>query len=187
MENSELLTSRKIQLEEALMRMMLKTPYNRITVNDLIADVGVSRKTFYRTFPSKDACLDELVGQFVMKLHRQVTLKLSQPVDLVESYTESLRYWQENKAFFEALVRDNLLSLYIDHQILHIQQEERNLGRIMDAVDMKHDEDVLRFFSAGNTAISLHWIQSGCKTPIDAMARKLVRLNHAQLLHQNEN
>lgn len=185
MTNSEMLAMRKIRLEEVLMEMMIKTPYTRITVDQLTEAVGISRKTFYRTFPSKDACLDELIGQFVLGIHRQVTLKLAQPVDLVASYTESLRYWQENRAFFEALVRDNLLPLYIKHQVLHIQQEERRLGQIMDAPSMKHDEDILLFFAAGNATISLRWIQTGCKVPIEEMAKKLARLNHSPLLHRN--
>ncbi len=40
----------KLALEEALKRQLLKKPLDRITINDLTADCGISRMTFYYHF-----------------------------------------------------------------------------------------------------------------------------------------
>lgn len=186
MEINEILDARKIALEEALKRLMIKTPYDRITVNQLVEEVGISRKTFYRTFPSKDACLDSLIEQYVLNQHRRVTLTLAKPVDLVSSYKTVLLYWKENKAFVDAIMRDNLMPLLLKVSTAHIMKEEKNLYRIMQTSDIACDEDIILFFNAGNTVLAINWLQNGCKTPLDEMAHKLVRLNHTQLLVNNQ-
>ena len=54
----------KLALEESLKRLLLKKPLDKITINDLTTDCGISRMTFYYHF--KDiydlvewACLEE--------------------------------------------------------------------------------------------------------------------------------
>lgn len=182
LEINDVLDARKIALEEALKRQMIKTPYNRITVNQLIEEVGISRKTFYRTFSSKDECLDSLIEQFVLNQHRRVTLTLTEPVDLMAAYKTVLLYWKENKPFADALIRDDLLFLFLNASTTHVMKEEQNLYRILQTSDTACDEDIILFFNAGNTVLAIHWLQNGCKTPVDEMAHKLVRLNHTQLI-----
>lgn len=184
MGNTELLDQRKTALTNALRQLMIKTPYAQITVDQLIQITGISRKTFYRTFPSKDACLESLIKQFVLEQHSSVTLSLTQPVDLVSAYSANLLYWKENKPFVDAMLRDKLLPLILKYSITHIQQEEHHLYRIMQTNSMECDEDVLLFFNAGNTILIINWLHNNCKTPVEEMARKLVRLNHTQLLQQ---
>lgn len=186
MENTEVQDRRKNALADALRHLMIKTPYSRITVNHLIDEVGISRKTFYRTFPSKDACLETLIDLFVLDQHRSVTLTLTQPVDLVAAYTANLLFWKEHKSFVDAMLRDNLLPLFLRRSIIHIQKEEHHLYRIMQTTSMECDEDVLLFFNAGNTIMILNWLHNDCRTPVEEMAHKLVRLNHTQLLHNKD-
>ena len=186
MGNAEALDRRKAALAGALRHLMIRMPYSKITVDQLIEEVGISRKTFYRTFSSKDACLEALMDQFILEQYSSVTLTLTQPVDLVAAYSASLLYWKENRLFVDAMLRDKMLHLLLKYSILHIRQEEHHLYRIMRTNTMECDDDVLLFFNAGNTVLIINWLHNNCKTPVEEMARKLVRLNHTQLLHNNE-
>lgn len=186
MKDHELLDQRRTALEDALKQLLIRTPYDRITVDQLVEAVGISRKTFYRTFSSKDSCLESLIRQFVLSQHRRVTLSLSEPVDLVAAYRTVLLHWKENKPFVDAMLRDNLIPLFFHASCAHVMQEERNLYHIMQTSDMGCDEDIVLFFNAGNTILAIHWLQNGCKTPLDEMAQKLVRLNHKQLLSNTQ-
>ena len=40
----------KLALEESLKRLLLKKPLDKITINDLTTDCGISRMTFYYHF-----------------------------------------------------------------------------------------------------------------------------------------
>ena len=186
MGSAEVLDKRKAALAGALRQLMIRMPYSKITVDQLIEEVGISRKTFYRTFSSKDACLEALMDQFILEQHSSVTLTLTHPVDLVAAYSAHLMFWKKHKAFVDALLRNKLFPLFLKRSIIHIQNEEHHLYRILQTTNMECDEDVLLFFNAGNTVMIIKWLYDDCKTPVEEMAHKLVRLNHTQLLHNND-
>ena len=59
-QNPIALRSKKI-IAEVLLRLMTQYPYAEITVKHILLEAGISRKTFYRNFSSKDDVLDAYI------------------------------------------------------------------------------------------------------------------------------
>lgn len=67
--------SRKLQFErtdrdimEAFLRVLLKKPFEKITIQDIITEAMVNRSTFYQHFPDKYAILENLQKKYVTEL-----------------------------------------------------------------------------------------------------------------------
>ena len=183
MENKELLDTRKTALEDILLRLLNEMPYTQITVPMIIGELGLCRKTFYRVFPCKDALLESLISRFVLNCHRYVQLRQKDSVDLMASYTDTLQYWKENKSFLDCINRNDLGSFFMKQCIRHLETEERYIVSLLDTPGVECDEDILLFYVAGTTVLVMHWVRCGCQTPVEKLARKLVRLNHTRLLN----
>ena len=184
MDCTELMDQRKTALEDMLLKLLRELPYSQITVQDIIRDLGLSRKTFYRIFPCKDACLESLIYRFVLNNHRYVNERLTEPVDLLDSYIHHLNYWKENRTFLEIIDRNRLGPFLMKHALAHVQREETALLSLLNSPDMVCDEDILLFFMAGVNTLVMYWIRCGCRTPVEELAQKLVRLIHSPLLKE---
>ena len=57
---------RQRQLEQNLLELMAEQPYSGITINQICDLAGISRKSFYRYFGSKDGCLHALLDHTIM-------------------------------------------------------------------------------------------------------------------------
>jgi len=51
--------------------------FSRVSVDDLAADLGMSKKTFYKHVASKDALLDEVIGDILDEVGSNVRTLLS--------------------------------------------------------------------------------------------------------------
>ena len=56
---------RQRQLELCLQDLMLTTEYSQITISDISDRAGISRKSFYRYFNSKEGCLCALLDHAI--------------------------------------------------------------------------------------------------------------------------
>ena len=64
--NTEESAYRQRQLEQSLLELMEDFPYKAITIGQICDQVGISRKSFYRYFDSKDGCLFALLDHTIM-------------------------------------------------------------------------------------------------------------------------
>lgn len=55
-------------LRAALLSLISRMAYDRITVRDIVAEADIGYATFFRHFPSKDALLDAVAGEEVAGL-----------------------------------------------------------------------------------------------------------------------
>lgn len=86
----------KLALEASLKKLLLKKPVDKITINDLTEDCGISRMAFYYHF--KDiydliewACLED--GKRALRIRRRT-------VRGVKVWSRSLRrYWRTSRLF----------------------------------------------------------------------------------------
>ena len=62
--NPSALRSKKI-LTETLLHLMENCPYPEITVKQILLESGISRKTFYRNFLSKDDVLNSHIDAII--------------------------------------------------------------------------------------------------------------------------
>ncbi len=102
-QNPSALRSKKI-LTETLLHLMTQLPYHEITVKHILLEAGISRKTFYRNFLSKDDILnsyiDTILRQYLEAIKEQGAYSLMKMLDIIFSFCEN------NKALL-LILRDN--------------------------------------------------------------------------------
>ncbi len=55
-------------LNDALLSLVETTPFERITVDDIVERAGIGRSTFYRHFETKEALIDEIATTEIVRL-----------------------------------------------------------------------------------------------------------------------
>lgn len=90
-QNPSALRSKRM-LTETLLRIMKEYPYHEITVKHILLESGISRKTFYRNFLSKDDILnsyiDSILLEYLEAIREQGTYAMIQMLDIIFSFCE---------------------------------------------------------------------------------------------------
>lgn len=165
---------RQRQLEQCLLELMLTEAYGQITISDICDRAGLSRKSFYRYFSSKDGCLYALIdhtvfdgGSFYLPNHTDV-------LSLPTIHERFFRYWREQQPLLDALVRNDLSVLLIQRVLNYSIQEEREF-QFHPFNTPDHHERML-FYVGGVMGLLLDWQQNGFqKTPLQ-MSKILTEL-----------
>lgn len=126
------LRSKRI-LTETLLRLMKQYPYHEITVKHIILESGISRKTFYRNFLSKDDILnsyiDTILYQYLQAIKEQAKYSLLQMLDIIFSFCENNRdllfLLRDNNLLYLPLLKLNRL-LPIEHTKITRNIPEQN-------------------------------------------------------------
>lgn len=90
-------------LAQSLKELMLKKPFSKITVSEIIADCGVNRKTFYYHFENTSLLLKWILEQEVIEVVRQF--------DLLVDYEEAIVFvmdYVEKNAFMICCAYDSV-------------------------------------------------------------------------------
>ena len=95
------------EITQALLTLMKSTPYNEISVKQIILEAGLARKTFYRNYESKDDVLISLIKKTLHNYYNIVNSGLSDVLTTVFSFAE------KNKDILLLLDRNNMLHLVL--------------------------------------------------------------------------
>ena len=164
---------RQRQLEQCLQQLMLFTDYRQITISQICEQAGISRKSFYRYFGSKDDCLQALIDHAVFDGASFYMGDKRVDMVLCERF---FYYWKEQAPLLDALVRNGLTVLLTERMSLYIIQEEQDLGTYLNSwIDGVCREHIL-FYSAGVMSLVLEWHHSGYKKSILQMSKILADL-----------
>ena len=163
---------RQRQLEQCLLKLMLTENYHQITISQICELAGISRKSFYRYFTSKEGCLYALLdhavfdgASYYLPDHRsaQATLTI---------YQHFFQYWKEQDLLLVALGRNSMHLLLVERVIHYILQEEDEFRIFFrDALNEAHERSL--FYIGGVMTVVLDWHQSGYQKPIMQMAEIL--------------
>lgn len=162
----------KKALEASLKKMMLQKPFDKITINDLTKDCGISRMTFYNHF--KD--IYDLV-------------EWSCEEDGKEALQNNKTYdtWQEGLLqIFEAVLANKPFIVNVYHSVSREQIETYLFGLTRDLIEGVVEEksvgkDILpedKLFIAGLykysfVGIMLDWIKQGMKEDPQILVKKM--------------
>lgn len=180
--SNDVIYQKKIQFEDALLEIMERMPYNQISIVHLINAVGVSRKTFYRYFPDKDACLYSLIQRHICDCALYTACHVSPDMLLSQSYAIQLHYWKEDWRFLSALYRNGLFHILHREMMNHIRTEEKDLMHGLCSPNGEFDEDCLFFYVAGVCRMMTVWCENDFETPLEEISQKLGRLLHMPLI-----
>ena len=168
----------KRALETSLKNLLLQKPLDKITINDITADCGINRMTFYYHF--KD--IYDLVDWI-----------------LVEDATEALEGHQDFETWSEALldalqrIQDNRVLVLNVYRSVSREQVEQYLYKMLDPllrmfverenipVQEEDKQFIIDFYKYALVGMVLEWVRRDMKTEPAIMAERLNTMMHGDL------
>ena len=176
----------KHALAESLKKLLLKKPLNKITINDLTTDCGISRMAFYYHF--KDiydlvewACLEEsrkaLQGKKTYDTWQEGLLQIFEAVYenkpfIINAYNALSREQIENFLF---QLTHNLIMGVVEEQAkeTHLTQEQKNF--------------IADFYKYSFVGIMLDWIRQGMKSDYASVCSNMCITIHGNITNSIQN
>ena len=175
---------RQRQIEDCLYENLLHRPYTSVSVSDLCHQLGLSRKSFYNYYPDKDTCFQAIINRKIQACMLQLTSFSSGNEGNRDAIAAYLSFCREEKAFFDIIVRNNLLLPLMDQAIRYLRDEDRMMLALLDTDLLKNDPYVLSCYVTVNITFVLQWYLENYATPLEEMVRKYQRLLHEPLVTQ---
>ena len=105
----------------ALLILLKQYTYKEITITQIAQEANLSRKTFYRTFSSKEELLTHLFESLYKECENEIKNKKAQHYwDVVQCYFD---FWESHKELLDLFNQSSLLPLFFDdayHYSFHI-------------------------------------------------------------------
>lgn len=153
----------KYALEESLKKLMLQKPLDKITINDLTTDCGISRMTFYYHF--KD--IYDLTEWACMEDASRALEGKKTYGDWQEGLTQIFEAVLENKPFimnvYHCVSREQIENyLYrLTFDLIEGVVEEKSAGQ---SICDDEKQFIANFYKYGFVGIMLDWIKQGMRT-----------------------
>jgi len=156
------------KMATALMELMLKKPYERISITEITAAAGVSRMVYYRNYACKKDILNRYMEDIGARIHKEVAEDAA-----VRNYAAYFR------VLFEQLGLHSDLGLALYHADLGdmiLENVEKNMLLTFPTEKGSSEEAYKRRFIAGAFYnVFIRWSLEGKKESPDAMAEMLSR------------
>lgn len=158
------------EITNALLFLMKKSPYEEITVKQVILEARVSRKTFYRNFSSKEdvliSYLHAVITSYTDKLLSLKTLNLSGILDIIFDTCEA------HQSLLQILLSNNLqyLLLYeLNFALPIIHRQIVSAGNPLLCGVPEKTVDYIIYFNIGAVYnVIMKWLENGClENPAD--------------------
>ena len=181
MDGSEASFRRRKAIEDDLMALMEEIPFDQITVMDIAQRQGIARKTFYRYFPNKQACLEGLLDRTIYECSIRVMQETEENGTERAQYVGWLSFWKDRQDLLNMILRNRLDDLLVKRMAAYTVQEDSYVLRRLASATMDWDEDILLFYLSGQIAVLMKWGAEGFSRPMSEMVDKLHRLIHEPL------
>lgn len=158
--NTEESAHRQRQLEQCLLELMEEKMLAQITIGDICAQAGLSRKSFYRYFDSKDGCLHALLDHAIMdgSTYYLPATRSSDP--RLELCCRIFEYWQSQTPLLDALERNGQSLQLLQRMVRCILLEEPEYARYMGISDHDLMEHIV-YNVGGIMGLILTWHHEG--------------------------
>ena len=150
----------KKDIADALISLMKKKNFDKITNKDITDRAGLSHITIYRNFKNKDEIikyyLDELTDEFI-----KTSKILFDPNDFTNYLIKLFTHLEKNK--------DIGILLYKANMIHHLKDEFDRI--FLNKANSLKEEFTYSFISGGLYNIYYYWIKNGCKESPQELAK----------------
>lgn len=179
--NTEESARRQRQLEQCLLELMADIPYATITVGQICEAAGLSRKSFYRYFDSKDGCLHALLDHVIMD-GSSYYLSVSDDHDTAfEFCVRIFEYWQRQSPLLDALASNGESLQLLQRIIRYILEEEPDYARYMGIPQNSLMEHIV-FTVSGVMGLVLTWHHEGYPKTARQMGELLYQMTQNRKL-----
>ena len=157
--NTEESAIRQRQLEQCLLALMEDLPYAQITIGLICEKAGLSRKSFYRYFDSKEGCLHALLDHTIIdgSAHYMPNSDTS-PKELAFCI-RFFEYWQQQTVLLNVLEKNSQSLQLLQRMIRYILEEEPEYGRYMGIAETDVMEHIV-YSVGGSMGLVLTWHHS---------------------------
>lgn len=176
MDYYELSLKRRQQIEEGLLELLRSKPYEKVSVTDIAAHMGMSRKSFYKYFSGKDDCLVSLFDRVIQEAALHVTTRSPDSLDTLATWREYLRFWQTQRTLLEVVEARQLERIFLQRYIYYTKTEEQYVHTLRGFVSFGNDETVLRFYLTGIFAVLLDWCHQDFAPGLEEMSQKMAKI-----------
>ena len=159
--------------------MMLKIPYEEITVTQVCEEAGISRRIFYHLFGNKRDVLYGLIDHRILDMEGYRT-------DLSDQALRFFLFWQDQKKLLDALRKNQLWSVLLEQMLGSILQEGYDVWRWLQAEDLENRQDILVFNLSGIMGLVFRWHDSGFEKSPEQMAVLIGNLMNHPLAKYDE-
>jgi AcrR family transcriptional regulator len=158
-------------MQDALLSLMQKKPYDKITITEITEEADLVRKTFYRHYRRKEDILNEYINE-LFEEYIDMLLKQREINNFLvkQIYFE---FWQNHFEFALLLKKNNLLINILKMYDIYIPK----INKMFPCKDSTHyDEITIRYqnaFASGAFWKTLClWIEEGGRIPPREMAKR---------------
>lgn len=120
-------------IADALLRLLEKYDYDSITIQNIVDEAKIGRRTFYRYFSSKDALLTDTIQMYMSRLGDYFKENLSGRAEDVSFYYFS--YWEQNIDFLRIMQKAGLTYRISEHFEEAVHAIAQQLGHIPSHAD----------------------------------------------------
>ncbi|WP_052124046.1 TetR/AcrR family transcriptional regulator [Ureibacillus manganicus] len=175
----------KRNLKNTFIQLMMEKPYHSITVTDIVENADNNRTTFYRHYQDKEALVEDLVNEMLMKLrdafrYPYKNAKFVQVDNLSPSKVAIFDYIFEHKNFYclwkfsEGI--PGFQNKFINTMIL-LHKED-----ISYSSDEVEDDFFITYRAYGVWGLIMNWIKNDFSPTSEEMAKQLINIINYQPL-----
>ena len=164
-------------LENTLLELMLKMPYEDISVTRICQEAEVSRRIFYHLFGSKQGALLGLIDHRIMDLEGFRT-------ELPDQALRFFLFWRSQSKLLDALRKNHLEAVLMERMMGNLLQEGYDVWRWLQAEDPENRQEILVFNLCGIMGLVFKWHASGYQKEAEQMAVLIAELMQKPLAKQ---
>lgn len=159
-------------LQGALLQLIVKKPYDKITVTELCKKAGVSRMAFYGNFDSKE----EIFKRIVFDLHEEMLCRIGSPFRqkvTLNWYISLFNFIAEKSYVLKPIFGAGFQDKYLDY-----------VNEIFLRNNVQNEETYPRLlWSGGIVNVIVRWLESDMRESSDEVAE--ICYNYFANLHNN--
>lgn len=172
---------RQRELEQGLLRLMLRRNYEDLTVKDLCDEMALPRKSFYRYFSSKEGVLYALIDHTLADFFLMPTVGNKSRGTAIGDLDLYFLFWYEKRELLDALHRSGLSGILVE-RATNFALQEGHMPRQFKKMRLDIQTLAMAFSVTGLMAMILQWHRGGFQVSPDEMTKLATEILTSPLL-----
>ena len=160
---TEISVQHQKQVEEALLELMQKLPYEDITVTQLCQTAKLSRRVFYHLFNNKAGALHALLDHTILNME-------SWHPEIRDDALRFFLYWKSQVPLLDALRDNQMTGLLLERMLESVINESYDLRSWLKRNGWSREKDIIIFHLSGIMGLVFRWYYSGFQESPEEMA-----------------
>jgi len=164
-------------LQNALLELMEKQPFEKITITDLARCSGLTRSTFYAHFETKDQLLESIINGVLDEFFDDLwdfSGQDSEASVVLESNKAFFRVWQKHRDLIPLLESMDFACLMISRLRAYWENlYVKNVRASLPEVEGNYSDYTLNFLSYSFAGFLKEWIRQDMKPSPEVMGEML--------------